>query len=299
MISTEQYVPGYHQATIIGKAAAEDAKSYIALRETHELVLNVARGWDGALDAFLRAFADVDVKRLTLFGPAGLDISRLGEMPKLRELNVAGRLVGDLNLDWFHKLHAFGFGAEIKGKQHVNLHWGNCEHLESTGMLGSKLPPMEVLAGFPKLKKIQVVKPKFNPREVLQLTHLQELDVSYWASLTAIAELDPLLTSITHLNLYRASRLLDYSAISRMVSLQYLNLEKCPDFPSAKLLEKLPELHEVYLIDMKIVDGDLQPFGRMPRLRKLGLALHKHYKPSAQEIVRQIEESAGNVEAAP
>ncbi len=288
MISTEQLDRASPEALVVGQATIEDAASYAVLAETHDLVLSAGRGWDGDLAAFLNAFAGVSVKRLAIFGPEGLTISPLRQLSDLVDLNLVGDFVGELDLDWFPNLKSFGCGVALKGPRHIKLTWGQCKNLEFTGGSGAKLPSGDVLASFPRLKKLRVDKPTFTPEEIAASASLRELELSSWHTLTAFDQLDGLLPKITSLHLNKANKVVDYAAVSRMRHLHSLILEKCSPFPSVLLLKDLPALERVLLIETKIIDGDLHPFYAMKKLRDVVSATYKHYSPTRDEIYRII-----------
>ena len=284
MISFEQFLPTLLEATIVGSATPDDATAYLPYIQTHLLVLNGARQWDGNLVEFVQSFDGIGLKRLTIFGPTGLDITCLSKLNELVELNVAGLLVGELDLDWFPKLERFGFGAEIKGKQHVKLRWGSSSNLRSTGMLGSKLPPIDTLASLPMLESLNIVKATFNPSELSKLTNIAEIYFSYWNAIQSLSDISSMLPRLRRIRLYRASKLTDYEAIKTASNLKTLDFESCPPISSVSLFEPLDNLEKLYLIGTKIIDGDITPLKRMKRLVDVALIDQKNMIPSRKEI---------------
>ena len=289
MIELKSYGFTLHdEATIKGAATIDDAREFAQICSSHRLVLNAFRGWDGDLVGAAKSFEHVPVRRLSIFSGPHTDISSLECFRAIEELQVAGLVTGTLNLDWFSDIAWFGLGAELKGKSKIALNWGKCRKLRDIGGLGSKLPPIEVLATFPLLESLSVVKPDWNPNELQLIKGLVSLDISYWRKLESIGQLGKLMRVLKKFELYQASKLSDYSAISDMQSLRRLSLEKCPSFPSVRLLQPLQLLEELFLIDMKVVDGDMLPLMKIPKLRNVALADYKHYSPSRAVIYSKI-----------
>lgn len=288
MFSTEQYVAKKFEFSISGKATKEDAAEFKRYANTHDLVLNYARGWDGSIVDFIEAFKGVEIRHLSVFARPSLDIdvdiTPLNTLSTLSKLSVAGQVVGQLNLDNLPLLASFGFGGELKGKRKVKLDWGKCLNLQSTGGLVSKLPSADTLATFPKLNSLVLVKLNWKPEELQKITGLVDLNVSYWSELESLAQLGTLIPSLKKLQLYQASKLLDYSAIARMTSLKTLGLSKCPAIPSVRLFQNLQQLEELWLPETKIVDGDLSALMLMPSLRHIALIDQKKNHPSRTEI---------------
>ncbi|MGE0408589.1 MAG: hypothetical protein AB7P23_04910, partial [Amphiplicatus sp.] len=76
----------------------------------------------------------------------------------------------------------------------------------------------------------------------------------------------------------------DLAPFDGMEMLERLHLENGIEVASVHPLSACKHLRELYLIGMKVADGDLSPLLALPKLEKVAIAKKKNHSHSMQEI---------------
>jgi hypothetical protein len=118
-----------------------------------------------------------------------------------------------------------------------------------------------------------------------QLPALSELGFSGAAHLLDISDLVYAASHLLKLHLQSCRRIEWLDAIGSAVGLEFLNVSDCGDVQSLSPLAALHELRILYLYGTtRVLDGDLTPLTRLPRLAELRMQSRREYGPSVREI---------------
>lgn len=268
------------RALVVTGPWSDDAARVLARGEADGLVLNYARGFcedtldllDGSwsirrLDVLDRSIVDLDpIVRLTrlqeLSVQAAADaVLDLGALPGLRavtgEWPLIGRTLSAVSeledvVTWMFAdvdLHAFRDHVALK-----TLTIKDAPYLESLSGLGS-LPDLAALTivGAPRLHEID---------DVAELAaSLRELKFEECAQIDAIDDVEPL------------------------VGLRFLGISESGDIASLAPIGSLAQLEAFYAWgSTRILDGDLSPLARLPRLKEIRMRDRRDYKPRVADL---------------
>jgi hypothetical protein len=121
------------------------------------------------------------------------------------------------------------------------------------------------------------------------LRHLQELGV-YLAPLDNLEPLRGLDLALEELHV-ESCRVHDLGPIEDLTTLRVLNASECGEIASLRPLLRLTELEEVLLFGTtRVVDDDLAPLARLPKLRELRMRSRRTYRPSVEHIQTLVVE---------
>ena len=82
--------------------------------------------------------------------------------------------------------------------------------------------------------------------------------------------------------------------VANLVGLVVLGFSDCGDIPSLAPIEGLRSLDRVYAWGTtKILDGDLSPLTRLPKLRDLRMRNRHGYRPTVAEVMADLPHDAG------
>ncbi len=96
------------------------------------------------------------------------------------------------------------------------------------------------------------------------------------------------LTGLEKLSLSSTKQVSDVSQLSLCAGLQSLLLDDCQTIPDLNWIERLPQLWHFCFYGTVVVDGDLTPLFRAPKLKVIGFDNKKHYSHNLQALDRHI-----------
>ncbi|HUQ64379.1 MAG TPA: hypothetical protein VM121_11540 [Acidimicrobiales bacterium] len=109
--------------------------------------------------------------------------------------------------------------------------------------------------------------------------------------ITALEDLPPARLRELHLESCRTS---DLTSVASARGLQLLNMSDCGEIESLRPLGGLGDLETLWLYGTtKVLDDDLTPIARLPRLRELRMMSRKTYRPSVEDVQTIISKRAG------
>jgi hypothetical protein len=118
-----------------------------------------------------------------------------------------------------------------------------------------------------------------------QLPALSELGIFGAARLLDISDLVYAASHLLTLHLQSCRGIEWLDAIGSTVGLEFLSVSDCGDVQSLSPLGALHELRVLYLYGTtRVLDGDLTPLTRLPKLRELRMQGRREYRPSVREI---------------
>jgi hypothetical protein len=118
------------------------------------------------------------------------------------------------------------------------------------------------------------------------LRHLTVAHASKLESLTALAERD---CGIRELHFDKVKKIASYEPIGAIKMLRWLELSACAPMKNLKWTAGLNHLDFFSFVDTNVLDGDLSPLVRLPKLRKIGTFDKKHYQQKSDEIEAILE----------
>ncbi len=261
---------------------SDAAAQALARGDADGLVLNYARGFEGADLEFLDE--GLGVRRLDLLDRGISDLAPIARLAGLlEEISVQAAEDAELDLtalphlssvagDWALIGPTLGSVEELRSVitwrfSEVDLHAFR-DHVGLERLTIKEAPYLESLSGIGELPELAVV-------SVVLARRLS--DISDVAGLA-----DPL----------REFELEDCPAIDAiddvesLVNLRFLGVSDCGEIESLVPVAAIERLEELYAWgSTRIVDGDLSPLTRLPRLREIRMRDRRIYKPRVADLV--------------
>jgi internalin A len=261
---------------------SDAAAQVLAHGEADGLVLNYARGFEGLAIDFL---------------DEGLRVRRLDLLDRgIRDLGPIERLADSLE------------ELSVQAAEHAELDLAALPHLRSVagewGLIGPTLGSVDELRSVITWRFAEVDLHAFRGHLDLELLTINE--APYLESLSGIGELPDLAV----LEIVLARKLVDISdvvglaeslhefkledcraidaidEVASLVNLRFLEVGDCGGVESLRPMATLEQLEELYAWgSTKILDNDLSPLARLPRLREIRMQDRRSYKPRVAELV--------------
>jgi internalin A len=261
-----------------------DAEGILIRGEADGLVLNYARGFrEGSLEFLdrwdVRRLKVLD-RRITDLGPIG----RLGDslealsvqaaasaqldlaaVPHVRSVSGEWALIGD-TLGEVHALHDVITWRFDEADLHVFRDRVGLQLLTL-----KEAPHLESLSGIADLPELAVLK-IFRARRLSDLSDAAELAVS-----------------LRELELEDCPALDTIEDVEQLVGLRFLGFSECGDIETLAPIGSLEELEVLHAWgSTRIVDGDLTPLARLPRLREIRMQDRRGYRPRVADVVTAL-----------
>jgi internalin A len=263
-------------------AAAADA---LLRGEADGLVLNYARGFsEGGLE-----FLDGDwgIRRLDVLDRQVKDltpIERFGD--SLEDLSVQAAPLTELDLETLPRLRSVaGEWALLRGTlgavaalervvtwrfDEVDLHAFR-DHFGLQQLTIKDAPHLASLSG------------------VADLSELAVLGVLLARSLHDIGDVAGLASALRRLELQDCPAIDVIDDIESLVNLRFLGVSECGDIESLAPIASLERLEKLYAWgSTRVVDGDLSPLARLPRLKEVRMRDRRGYTPRVAELVSAL-----------
>jgi len=173
--------------------------------------------------------------------------------------------------------------------------------LEPVGRLGGSLEDLSVqadprakldLRGLPHLRSIagewELIRPTLDGVESLQSVitwRFDEADLHASRNHSDVAGL----TSLRELKFEDCPSIAVLDDVEQLVNLRFLSFSDCGDVASLGPVRGLDSLEEFYAWgSTQIVDGDLSPLPRLPRLREIRMRDRHGYRPRVVDLVAAV-----------
>jgi hypothetical protein len=264
---------------------SDAAAQALARGEADGLVLNYARGFSGGDLEFLDG--ELGVRRLDLLDRGISDlrpIARLGD--SLEELSVQAAQDAELDLAALPQLRTLAGEwelirdtlASLDGLQslvtwrfdEVDLHAFR-DHLGVQRLTIKEAPYLESLSGVGGLPELAV------------------FGVVLAGKLSDLSDVSALADSLREFELEDCPAIGAIDDVEPLVNLRFLGFSDCGEIDSLAPVAALEQLEVLYAWgSTQIVDGDLSPLVRLPRLKEIRMRSRRGYKPSVPDLVSAL-----------
>jgi hypothetical protein len=263
---------------------SDDAARALARGEADGLVLNYARGFcEGSLDLIDGGWP---VRRLDVLDRSIVELDPIGRLAGLEELSVqaAADAVLDLGIlpglrsvtgEWALIGRTLSAVAELERVvtwmfAGVDLHAFR-DHVVLKTLTIKDAPYLESLSGLGNLPDLAALTIVGAPR-------LHEID--------EVAELS---ASLRELKFEECERIDAIDDVGPLVGLRFLGISESGDIASLAPIGSLTQLEALYAWgSTRIVDGDLSPLARLPRLKEIRMRNRRGYRPPVGDLMAAL-----------
>ena len=269
---------------VTGRWSAAAAKALVR-GEADGLVLNYARGFRERSLEFLDG--EWGLRRLDVLDRQITDLTPIGVLGEsLEELSVQAAPGAELDLsalpqlrsvvgEWALLRDTLGSVDELRRVvtwrfDEVDLHAFR-DHLGLRELTIKEAPYLESLSG------------------VTDLSELASLGVVLARRLRDIDDIAGLASSLRELELQDCPAIDTVDDIETLVNLAFLSLSDCGDIASLAPIASLTRLETLYAWgSTRIVDGDLSPLARLPRLKEVRMRSRRGYSPPLADLLAAL-----------
>lgn len=263
---------------------SDGAEEVLVQGEADGLVLNYARGFCESNLGFLDA--SWGVRRLNILDRGLTDLEPVGRLAdSLQALSVQAAPSAELDLGALPHLRSVagewgllrGTLGRVERLQSVitwrfdeaDLHAFR-DHFDLERLTIKEVPHLDSLSGLADLRELKVL-------GVFLARRLR--DISDVARLASLRELEfedcPTLDSLED--------------VGQLVNLRFLGFSECGDIESLAPIGSLVQLEVFYAWgSTRIVDGDLSPLARLPRLKEIRMRDRGGYRPRVGDLVSAV-----------
>lgn len=179
-------------------------------------------------------------------------MSYLSMLPGVRSFRVGG-------FEGVDELYTGGRSSlvfqKLKTLKNLNM-WGINDKLDSKENSKERITTIEDF-DLPELLKLSLLQCNITSLKGIQnCPKLQWLDMTYMRSLTDISDLISLAPTLRMLSIQSCPKITDFSVISNLKELEYLELHGKNELPNLDFIKELPKLKLVNL-SMNVIDGDI------------------------------------------
>lgn len=259
-----------------------------------------------ALEAFRRAGPlGGDFRGFTISGLS--DLSFLADFPDLLYLQIDGhkQRINPRQLDGLANLRGLKLtdpagGIDFSCFPELESFWGDwhpdhkniptCRELRYLDVWHYNAPSQDLvkLVGLVRLEHLRIVQTNLTSLAGIEvLEDVRYLTVSHATrleSLDALAGHD----SIREIDFTTANRIQSYGPLAKIRRLRRLKLSRCAAMPNLKWLAGMENLDFFAFVDTNVVDGDLSPLLKLPRLRYVGTLDKKHYSHTSDDLNAEL-----------
>jgi hypothetical protein len=273
------------RSLVVTGAWSVEAADVLGRGEADGLVLNYARGFSERGLEFLDG--GLGVRRLDVLDRQITDlapIERLGD--SLEDLSVQAAADAELDLGVLPRLRSVaGEWALIGGTlgavdelqsvitwlfDEADLHSFR-DHVGLQRLTIKEAPYLESLSG------------------VADLPELEALGILLARRLRDIGDVAGLASSLRRLELQDCPSIGAIDDVEPLVNLRFLGVSECGDIASLAPIVTLEQLETLYAWgSTRVVDGDLSPLARLPRLREVRMRNRRGYKPRVADLVSAL-----------
>ena len=276
--------PGGRTLVVTG-AWSDAAARVLAGGEADGLVLNYARGFAGSDLEFLEG--GLGVRRLKLLDRNIVDLQPIERLAgSLDELSVQAAPGAELDLGPLPHLRSVGgewslIGATLGGVDdlesvitwrfdEVDLHAFR-DHVRLRQLTIKEAAHLESLSGVGNLPEMTAL--------IVGLAH----------NLSDICDVAGIASALREFKLETCPSITALDDVEQLRELRVLGFSDCGDIESVAPLGALEQLEELYAWgSTRIVDGDLSPLVRLPRLKEIRMRNRRGYKPPVGDLVSAL-----------
>jgi internalin A len=272
------------RALVVTGPWTREAADLLARAEVDGLVLNYARGF---CEGDLEFLAGLVVRRLKVLDRRISDlgpIARLGD--SLEELSVQAAPRAELDLGAFPRLRSVaGEWGLLRGTlgavdalrsvitwrfDEADLHAFR-DHVGLKRLTVKEAPHLESLSG------------------VADLDQLSAMGIFLARALSDISDAGELASSLRELEFEDCRAIDALDDVEPLVNLRFLGFSECGDVESLGPIGSLEQLEVLHAWgSTRIVDGDLSPLARLPRLGEIRMRDRRGYKPRVADLVAAL-----------
>lgn len=272
------------RALVVTGPWSDKAAETLARGDADGLVLNYARGFcEGNLDFLDGAWG---LRRLNILDRGITDLEPVGRLrDSLLALSVQAASSAELDLGTLPKLRSVagdwglirGTLGRVDGLQSVitwqfdegDLHAFR-DHVNLERLIIKEAPHLNSLSGLADLPELKVL-------GVFLARRLE--DISDVAGLRSLRELE----------FEDCPAVISLDDVDSLVNLRFLGVSECGDIESLAPTESLKQLEVLYAWGSTcIVDGDLSPLARLPRLKEIRMRDRRSYNPRVADLVSAL-----------
>lgn len=269
---------------VVTGAWSADAAQALARGDADGLVLNYARGFcEGSLDLLDGGWP---LQRLSVLDPSLIELEPIGRLTGLEELSVQAAPDAVLDLEMLPRLRSIhgewaligrtlGAVAELESVitwmfGGIDLH-GFRDHVALKTLMIKDAPHLESLSGLATL-------PDMAALTIVEAPRLHDID-----------ELGELSSSLRELKFEECPRIEAIDVVESLVGLRVLGISESGEIASLAPVRSLAQLETFYAWgSTRILDGDLSPLTRLPRLKEVRMRHRRGYKPAVGEVAGSI-----------
>jgi hypothetical protein len=240
------------------------------------------------------------------------DLSFLTSFPDLLYLEIDGHKqnINPRHLDGLANLRGLGISTPIGGVDFtcfplLEAFWGDwhsdnrgiarCHELRRLNISKFNPPSRDLaeFAGLIRLEDLGIVQTNIaSLAGIAALEDVRYLLIGYapkLESLAALAHHD----SIREIEFDTVKHIKSYEPIAKVRRLRRLILDRCAPVPNLKWTAGMKHLDLFTLVDTNVLDGDLSPLLKLPRLREVGTLDKKHYSHTSDELDEALAKRGG------
>lgn len=193
-----------------------------------------------------------------------------------------------IDFSWFPELEVYTGGWH---KGHVNF--DRCRLLRQLRLW--KFNPdsndLSTLANIRRLEDLEIVQSTITSLDGVEtLEDLRILDFAYTPKLRSLAALKKCEDGLRTLSFERSKNLQSYRPLASLTRLKDLRLSSCMDMPNLKWTRGMDALEFFSFVETNVVDGDLSPLLKLPRLLYVGTVDKRHYNYKMHEFNELLEQ---------
>lgn len=259
---------------------SDDAARALARGKADGLVLNYARGFcEGSLDLLDGSWP---VRRLDVLDRSIVDLDPIGRLTGLEELSVQAAADATLDLEILPGLRSVAGDWALIGRtlnavselERVvtwmfadgDLHAFR-DHVALKTLTIKDAPYLESLSGLGNLPDLAAL-------TIAGARCLHEIDDVAW-----------LAASLRKLDFQACARIDAIDDVESLVGLRFLGISESGDIASLAPIKSLTQLEVFYAWgSTRIVDGDLTPLARLPRLKEIRMRSRRGYEPRVDQL---------------
>lgn len=263
---------------------SEAAAQVLSRGEVDGLVLNYARGFcERSLDLLDERWP---LRRLDVLDRSIVDLDPIGRLVGLEDLSVQAAEDAALDLGALPVLRSIAGEWALIGRTlgtvsdlesvvtwmfgDVDLHAFR-DHVALNTLTIKDAPYLESLSGLGDLPDLAAL-------TIVGARRLHEID-----------EIGELSEALRELELEKCPRIEAIDAVESLVGLRFLGISESGDIASLAPIDSLTQLETFYAWgSTRIVDGDLTPLTRLPRLKEIRMRNRRGYKPRVGDLAAAV-----------
>jgi hypothetical protein len=263
---------------------SEAAAQVLARGEADGLVLNYARGFSGASLDFLDD--GWPLRRLSVLDRSIVDLDPIGRLAGLEEISVQAAADAALDLgtlpdlrsvtgEWSLIARTLGAVGELERVStwlfgDIDLHAFR-DHVALKTLTIKDAPYLESLGGLEGLPDLAAL-------TIVGAPCLHDID-----------EIGELSESLRELEFEECPRIEAIDVVESLIGLRFLGISESGDIASLAPIGSLDQLETFYAWgSTRILDGDLSPLARLPRLKEIRMRNRRGYRPPVGELAASV-----------